>query len=323
MRYSENGSLNVATLDDGERADLERLGRGLLTAAGGRIDTPEWVGAARRVWEAAPVALRRSLREFRRDSGEAGAMVVRNLPVDEPNMPDTPMVDGSVRREATLSAATLMLIAHGLGDPAAFRAEKSGALVQDVVPVPGRERLQANSGSVRLTFHTENAFHQHRPDFVLLLCVRPDHDGVAELRTVCSRQLLPKLSDSSRRVLASDSFVTEAPPSFGAGAGDAQPHPVLPGALDDPDLRVDEAATQPVGDRAEAAMAELRELFDNSFQAIRIQSGHRARPVRVHPAVRRAGPLAAADVRVGRRPPVAGSPGERRLRARALSRSTG
>ena len=41
----------------------------------------------------------------------------------------------------TVAAAVLMMVACGLGDPVAYLAEKSGALVQDVVPVPGQGEL--------------------------------------------------------------------------------------------------------------------------------------------------------------------------------------
>lgn len=273
MQIVENGAVNVATLDSFEHADFDRQCRSLLPLFDGKIDSPAWVAAVRQAWHDAPLGLRRALAEFRRDSGEGGALLVRNLPVDVGNLPDTPSADGSVLREATVSAATLMLIAHGLGDPGSFRPEKSGALVQNVVPVPGREDMQGNSGSVRLTFHTENAFHEHRPDFVMLLCVRPDHERIAELRTVCSRQVLPKLSEPAREALRAAEFVTEAPPSFGAGAGTTQPHAVLPGNLDDPDLRIDEAATKPTTDRAGEAMNELSGLFEGSFAAMRMTAG--------------------------------------------------
>jgi len=268
-----NGPLRVATLDADEKRALDAIARELLTTAGGRIDSGEWVREVRHAWEDVPAGLRRELREFRRDSGQAGTLLVRNLPIDEDNLPDTPKADGSVLREATVAAATQMLIVHGLGDPAAFRAEKAGALVQNVVPVPGREAVQGNTGSVRLTFHTENAFHQHRPDFVMLLCVRPDHERIAELRTVCSRQVLPKLSDAALEALRGTEFITEAPPSFGVGGGRTEPHAVLPGDIDDPDLRIDEAATKPMTDEGIAAVAELSGLFEHSFNAVRLDAG--------------------------------------------------
>lgn len=66
-------------------------------------------------------------------------------------------VHGDDRRMDVI-ALQVRLVACGLGDLAAYRAEKSGALVQDVVPVPGRERFSGNAGSALLTFHNENAF---------------------------------------------------------------------------------------------------------------------------------------------------------------------
>ena len=153
-----------------------------LAARGDRIDDPCWVARARRSWEDTPAALRRAISDFRRHSGPDGRIVLSGLSIGD--VPPTPTVKGSVQHTPTVGAAVLALVAHGLGDPAAFAAEKSGALVQDVVPVPGEEKVQGNTGSVELTFHTENAFHQHRPDYVMLLCLRADHDGVAELRLI-------------------------------------------------------------------------------------------------------------------------------------------
>jgi L-asparagine oxygenase len=130
-----------------------------------------------------------------------------------------------------------------------------------VVPVPGNEDFQGNEGSVLLTMHTENAFHLHRPDHVLLLCLRADRDRVAGLRTASIRQVLPFLSDRQREVLSAPEFLTAAPPSFGAAAGESVPHAILTGAPEDPDLRVDFAATTPLTDRAAVVMAELQVLL--------------------------------------------------------------
>ncbi|WP_405776082.1 TauD/TfdA family dioxygenase [Streptomyces sp. NBC_00859] len=265
-RYGE------AVLDAPARSQLEALAHTLLAAAGGRIDTPQWVGAVRHAWAGAPAGLRRALTEFRRDSGVAGSVVLRGLPIDPDAVPDTPTVPGSVQRAATLPAAVLMLAAHGLGDPVSYRPEKSGALVQDVVPVPGLEDFQGNAGSTRLTFHVENAFHEHRPDHVLLLCLRADHEQQAELRLCSSRQVLPRLSESSLAVLRAPRFETSAPPSFAMG-GDRQPHAVLVHGAEDPVLRIDEAATRPLDARAAAALAELSALFQESYRAVRLAPG--------------------------------------------------
>ncbi|HEX3782014.1 MAG TPA: TauD/TfdA family dioxygenase [Pseudonocardiaceae bacterium] len=251
---------SAVTLDGVDSAAVAAVANELLTVAQGRLDTQEWVAAARDAWEHLPVNLRAAVRRFRRHSGPQGALILRGLPVEEHDVPDTPLVDGSVQRTATVPAAALVMIACGLGDPAAFLPEKSGALVHDVVPVPGKEEFQGNAGSVLLSFHNENAFHPHRPDYVMLLCLRPDYDRVAGLRTACIRQVLDQLSDTGRDALSSAEFTTMAPPSFG-GAGGTAPHPVLFGAADDPDLRVDFAATTALTRRGTDALEELRQAF--------------------------------------------------------------
>lgn len=262
------------TLADSDAEQLLRVARN-LRAAGPEVDDTRWVGRVREAFEDAPASFRKVIRAFRRHTGPAGVLLLRGLPVqdDTGRLGRTPGVEGSVQRTPTLSAAVLLLAAGGLGDPAGFRQEKSGALVHDVVPVPGREEFQGNAGSVPLSWHIENAFHPHRPDFVMLSCLRPDHDGVAALRTACIRAALPVLDDATRAALARPEFSTAAPPSFGDtdGAGDA--HPVLSGAEDDPDLRVDLAATRPLTGPAKAALAELEAALDRVGIASRLSPG--------------------------------------------------
>lgn len=250
VELSEAGSLAVAGV-----ASL------LLPVASGTIDDQAWIAEARLLSHDLPASLRKSLATYRRDPGRTGALLIRGLPVDESGLPETPMVSGSAQRKATVPAALLMLVASTLGDPIAFRPEKSGSMVQDVVPVPGSEEFQGNEGSVLLTFHNENAFHQHRPDYVLLFCLRADHERVAGLRTVSIRQVYESLSDEHREALFSTEFVTGAPPSFGPARGESEPHAVLTGAPEDPDVMVDFAATEPLTERAGEALAELRSLF--------------------------------------------------------------
>ncbi|MFD1935554.1 TauD/TfdA family dioxygenase [Nonomuraea mangrovi] len=202
-------------------------------------------------------------------------MIIRGLPVREQGLPDTPSVPGSVQRTATVSAALLIMIAAGLGDPSAFLSEKSGSLVQDVVPVPGKEKFQGNAGSVLLEWHNENAFHAHRPDYVMLLCLRADHEKISGLRTACARQVVPVLGDAAREALFADEFVTAAPPSFDVGESTVH-HAVLTGAPEDPDIQVDLAATTGQTARAQKALQELRTAFEQTALVHRLQPGELA-----------------------------------------------
>ncbi|RJO70110.1 L-asparagine oxygenase [Nocardia panacis] len=245
------GALELNPSDSGA---VDRLARALC---GGQVDDPQWVARARHAGDELPLPLRRGLRNFRRHSGSRGLLVVRGLPVDEAALPATPSAPDSVQRAATVAAAVLVMAACALGDPLAYLAEKSGALVQDVVPVPGREAFSGNAGSVLLTFHNENAFHEHEPDYVLLLCLRADHDRTAGLRTACLRELLPILAQATREALFAPEFRTAPPPSFGSGDTTGAPSPVLSGAPEDPDIRMATIATTPLTPRAATSLAEF------------------------------------------------------------------
>jgi L-asparagine oxygenase len=261
-----------------DRADgdaLREVANGLLTVAGGRVDDPVWQTEAGRRSHDLPVSLRRALADFRRDPGRSGVFLLSGLPVDEPSLPATPAVSGSVQRTATAPSAMQALVTHLLGYPVAFRPEKTGALVQHVVPVPGSEEFQGNEGSVLLAFHTENAFHDHRPDYVLLLCLRADHDRVASLRTASVRQVLPVLDDDVCEALRCVDFVTQPPPSFASGPRAVGPlkHAVLSGAPEDPDLIVDFAATASSSARGTEAMRELQRCLAEQALSHRLVPG--------------------------------------------------
>ncbi|MEU4769917.1 TauD/TfdA family dioxygenase [Actinosynnema sp. NPDC023794] len=244
-------------LDLAERAELDAIAELVGAGPSRLLDDPRFVDLARDLSCRLPERLSGRLRRFRHDAGPDGMLLLGNLPVRPDELPDTPRVAESAQRDVTVPAAALVLIALQLGEAVAFRQEKGGALVQDVVPVPGREEFQGNAGSVALTMHVENAFHDHRPDHVALLCLRNDHDDVAGLKIASVRRALPLLSTPDRSVLAAPRFVTEPPGSFGGVRHAPVPHPVLGGAHDDPDIRVDFLSTRPLDEAAERAMARL------------------------------------------------------------------
>ncbi|MFE1876530.1 TauD/TfdA family dioxygenase [Streptomyces sp. NPDC059496] len=263
---------SVLELTDAEREQVRAVAADLTTATGGTVDSPEWLAAARTATESLPSGLRVRLRAFRHDPGPDGLLLVRNLPV-EPDLPATPVRPGSVRRSATVAGASIVAVMLQLGEVIAYRSEKSGALVQDVVPVPGHERQQSNAGSVELHMHTENAFHANRPHYVGLMCVRADPTGDARLCTASVRRALPHLSARSRQALSQERYITEPPPSFGGLDGAAPSHAVLHGSAADPDVTVDFAATHPLDEEARQALTELRLLFQEQAHAHALRPG--------------------------------------------------
>ncbi|MFD7631725.1 TauD/TfdA family dioxygenase [Streptomyces sp. NPDC059851] len=262
------------TLTDAERDAMLALAADVLASSPALIDDPAWLDTVRDASAMLPRPLLTLLRRFRHDAGPDGVLLVRNVPVvaDEP-LPVTPTVPGSVERVPAVASALVTAAMSQIGEVIAYRSEKTGALVQNVVPVPGSERSQSNAGSVLLELHVENAFHDNKPDYVGLLCVREDATGEAKLCTSSIRRALPLLSGQTVSVLAAPRFLTEPPPSFGGLNSVTPAHPVLVGDLADPDVLVDFAATHPLDDEAAAAMDELREAFMRTMSAIALRVG--------------------------------------------------
>jgi L-asparagine oxygenase len=168
------------------------------------------------------------------------------------------------------------LVSMQLGEVIAYRNEKSGALVQNVVPVPGQETQQSNAGSAPLEMHVENAFHPRRPDYVGLMCVRADHERIAGLQLGCIRRAVHELTDEIRTVLAEPRFTTQAPPSFGRPDDAAPLHAVLTGEPGDPDVQVDFHATYGHDTDAKNALEVLRDAVAAVSETLVLEAGDMA-----------------------------------------------
>ncbi|MET7643283.1 TauD/TfdA family dioxygenase [Streptomyces sp. NPDC005426] len=263
---------HVFTLTQVERDQTRAVAEALAEVEPRLVDDRTWLDACRGMSAELPERLRRRLRAFLHDPQLDGVLLVRNLPVASTLAP-TPTVYESVERAATPAAGTTALVSMQIGEVIAYRDEKSGALVQNVVPVAGREEQQSNAGSVPLELHVENAFHPHRPDMVALFCVRPDHEGGAGLRVASIRRATALLPYDVRKVLGEERFRTEVPPSFGAPGGQAPLHAILSGDFDDPDVRVDFHATHPADEQAADAMRVLRAALDTVTRAVHLRPG--------------------------------------------------
>jgi len=263
----------VITLTREENIEVDTIARYLAGRAPRLLDSAEWLESARELSSNLPARLRQMLRRYAWDSGDEAVLLVRNLPVEPDELPDTPNMAGSVQREAAVPAAAQVLVGLQLGEPISFREEKSGALVQDVVPVPGMEKFQGNAGSVMLTMHVENAFHVYRPDYVGLHCLRNDHDNVAGLQVASIRNALPLLPAGAREVLHEPRFFTEPPASFGGLQSAPEPHGLLSGAREDPDIRIDFQSTFPLDDEAKTAMGMLGDALGSVRRTIILEPG--------------------------------------------------
>lgn len=136
-----------------------------------------------------PTGLRRFLAHFRLTEF-APACLITGFPVDDDTLGPTP---ADIHQARAINAGRgeeylIALMAATLGEVFNWSTLQMGRLIQDVIPIRGEEAAQSGHGSTeQLAWHTEDAFHPHRADYLLLLGLR-NHDRVpttlASIRTV-------------------------------------------------------------------------------------------------------------------------------------------
>jgi L-asparagine oxygenase len=145
-----------------------------------------------------------------------GAALLRGADIGVlPSTPTTRVAVVKASKTDKTSEATLMRVAHALGEPVGYIQEHGGDVVQDLYPL--RESLGrqvSTSSGVVLAFHTETAFHPHRPRYLVLLCLKGDPSAAT---TLCSLDaVLPLLDPETVQVLGEPRFRTGVDESFGS-----------------------------------------------------------------------------------------------------------
>jgi enduracididine beta-hydroxylase len=167
----------VLTAQEQTRIELlaRRLGRSSTST-----DEPALYQRLGLTAHALPSRLREFLLRFRLDE-RAGVALIRGLPLDAGSVGPTPSLwrDEEAKRRTLDFEIVLLLCGSLIGDPFAWATQQAGALVNDVIPVTGYEHSQVGAGSLtELKWHTEDAFHPFRADWLALACIRnPDEVG--------------------------------------------------------------------------------------------------------------------------------------------------
>jgi L-asparagine oxygenase len=173
------------------------------------------------------------------------------------------------------------VIAAVLGDQCGYAPELGGAIMQDIVPVPGHEDAQRSTGSTAaLDIHTELAFAPDgaRADYVAVLCLRGDHDRAAGTTVSPVDASLARLPEPVTAVLREPRFRTSVDQSFLAGLGAAEPIwvgpiRVLSGPAGRSRVRADFAETEGLDRQAARALAALRAAAEAAAVTVVLEPG--------------------------------------------------
>jgi Fe(II)/alpha-ketoglutarate-dependent arginine beta-hydroxylase len=236
-----------------------------------------------------PRRIRDTLNAFRLEQ-KAGVLCISGYRVDQDRVGPTPahwrdqFSSSATRREELL----LLLFNSLLGDPFAWATQQNGRLIHDVLPIKGHENEQLGSSSEAvLTWHTEDAFHAFRGDFLSFACLRNPYAAATTIGYADSLDL----ANAAKDVLFKERFIINPDESHlpkNNSAADAvifsvidevranpQPVAVLFGDRDRPYIRADPyfMSVAPGDGEARYALDQFVKEMDDKMVDLRLESG--------------------------------------------------
>jgi|KBSSwiStaDraftv2_1062776.scaffolds.fasta_scaffold159666_1 Fe(II)/alpha-ketoglutarate-dependent arginine beta-hydroxylase len=247
-----------------------------------------------------PRRIRQFLSDFKLLEPACGTCLISGYPVDNRRIGKTPAhwkwrLDGETSLEEQI---VFVLYGCLLGDPFAWATQQDGHLMHDVFPIESNRDEQLSTGSEQdLWWHTEDAFHQHRADYVGLMCLRnldrvPTMIGGLDLSRLSQEQIdvlfEPRYlitpdeshsekneSDLRKRVREhdGDGIIDSAYEEIKKLSCAPLRVPIFFGRRQTPYICLDPHFTMPIDDEASRALNALAQSVDENMQEIVLQPG--------------------------------------------------
>ncbi len=151
-----------------------------------------------------PSRIRLALNAFRLER-MSGVLSISGYVVDQDRVGPTPPHWRDRAEPSTTGREELLLVLFSslLGDPFCWATQQNGRLIHDVLPIKGHEQEQLGSSSeALLTWHTEDAFHPLRGDFLSFACLRNPYAAATTIGYVDSLDL----PSSTKAILFEERF---------------------------------------------------------------------------------------------------------------------
>lgn len=245
--------MNLIHIDDAENSQISAL----LEQLTDRYDSPcsqHFVQDARAYAAQLPARLLSQLNQYRCREDHDGTLLFRGFEINDRRLGFTPETVGKEldERSAAREGFMLMLLSSFLGDPMGWADQREGALLNNVLPLKNHEAEQLSTGSLAdLDWHSEEAFHAFRADYLALMCLR-NRDSIPTLVGSIQDVVIP---DEVRRVLFEPRFLFFTDKNFQKEGLELSPEPVLFGNLQTPYVRIDPSFMSAVEGDAQAAAA--------------------------------------------------------------------
>lgn len=154
--------------------------------------------------------LPRRIREFFNDfkllESNLGICIISGYPIEDSKIGKTPNHWKWKDDASRTLKEQILLVLYGslLGCVFGWSTQQDGYIVHDICPIKSNENEQLGSGSLqRLWWHTEDAFHPYRPDYVGFTCLR----NPAQVATTIANLDIGQLDEAQVKVLFEPRFI--------------------------------------------------------------------------------------------------------------------
>jgi len=219
-----------------------------------------------------PVYIKAALTRLANGSDPSGALLLQNVAIGP--LPATPPSPTAKVNKDLATELTLLTIARRLGEPVGYVPEHGGRIVQNIVPTRADADSQTSTSSrSSLMFHTETAFHPHRPRYLLLLCLRGDPSAYTTLVSV--HDLMERLPAGTVDVMFEPRFRTAVDASFLNGRQNVlgEARPLITGTRAEPTFIYDADLTIGVDSESNDVLRQLRELIGEIKTSVVLEPG--------------------------------------------------
>lgn len=143
----------------------------------------------------------------------APIILFQNLPIDR-DLIDTPSDDSICANKGIISELSLLLLTTALGaNPYINKEEKSNSIIQNIIPIQGKENELSGAGSLKtFDWHTENIHEENPADYFILLALRGDKNAFTSFMLV--KDIVKNLPKSMIKALLTTNFIMKTGPSY-------------------------------------------------------------------------------------------------------------
>lgn len=172
-------SLAIYELRDDEIAGLTDTAQELL-ALHDSVESTHFATDCALASQELPRSLRALAQRYRQLELPCSVLMLRGMPVNDTRIGPSPMHWDApwLNPPSLLEEAMQCLMTSLLGDMFGWRTQENGRFLRHIVPIEKDRAEQLGGGSsVTLVWHNEEAFHEHRADFLSLLCYRNEEQA--------------------------------------------------------------------------------------------------------------------------------------------------